>query len=118
MIILNDWFDETIISKFAFNHHGTTDNDRATAILINGKGVDLRNENKDNINTPRAVFKVKLGVKYRFRLINAGVSYCPVQFMIDNHTLSVIASDGHSVKAKNFEAVVLHAGNFLFPIGN
>ena len=114
IILLNDWFDETIISKFAFNHHGTTDNDRATGILINGKGVDLRNEKKDYAHTPRALFHVKSGSRYRFRLINAGVSYCPILFMIDNHTLSVVASDGHSVKAESFEAVVLHAGIITF----
>lgn len=110
VILLNDWFDETIINKFAFNHHGTTDNDKATGILINGKGVDMRKITEEIFHSPRAVFHVKYGFRYRFRLINSGVSYCPIQFMIDNHTISVIASDGHSVKSRNFEAIVLHAG--------
>ena len=105
VIILNDWFDETIISKFAFNHHGTTDNDKPTAILINGRGFDSR-EN----NTPLAVFNVQKGFRYRFRLINSGVTFCPIQFMVDNHTLTVISTDGKSVEPEEFHAVTLHAG--------
>ena len=73
IIIIDDWFDETIVSKFAFHHHSTTDNNRTTAILINGKGVDLRKNS--TIQTPRAVFTVQKGFRYRFRLINSGVSF-------------------------------------------
>ena len=105
ILMLNDWFDETIISKFVFHHHSTTDNNRATAILINGKGVDSNN------TTPRALFTVKKGFRYRFRLINSGVSFCPIQFIVDNHTLTVIASDGQPVVPQTFDSVTLHAGN-------
>ena len=70
VIILHDWFDETIVSKFAFHHHSTTDNNRPTGILINGKGVDLRQN--ETIQTPRAIFTVQQGFRYRFRLINSG----------------------------------------------
>lgn len=38
------------------------------------------------------------GVRYRFRLINAGVQNCPIDLTVDNHTLTVISSDGSDVK--------------------
>lgn len=108
VIIFNDWFDETIVSKFAFHHHGTTDNNRATGILINGKGVDVR-ENA-TMHTPRAVFTVRQGFRYRFRLINSGVSFCPIQFVVDSHNFTVIATDGKPIEPVRFQSVTLHAG--------
>jgi L-ascorbate oxidase len=114
IIIIDDWFDETIVSKFAFHHHSTTDNNRPTAILINGKGVDLRQNS--TIQTPRAVFTVQKGFRYRFRLINSGVSFCPIQFIVDNHNLTVIASDGKLVEPQIYESVTLHAGNLKVKI--
>jgi L-ascorbate oxidase len=109
VIILNDWYKETIISRFAFNQHGTTDNNRAISILINGKGAGMK---KNETETPRALFKVKHGYRYRFRIINAGVSYCPMIFTIDNHQMTVIAIDGKSVVPSTFDSIFLFAGKF------
>lgn len=41
---------------------------------------------------------VAQGLRYRFRLVNAGFLNCPLELSIDNHTLLVVASDGADVK--------------------
>ncbi len=38
------------------------------------------------------------GLRYRFRLVNAGFLNCPLELSVDNHTLLVIASDGADIK--------------------
>ena len=38
------------------------------------------------------------GLRYRFRLINAGFLNCPIELSVDNHTLLIISSDGSDLK--------------------
>lgn len=66
------------------------------AILINGKGGDMN----PNLRTqlPRSEFIVTNGNRYRFRVINVGVEFCPLEVSIDNHTLTVIATDGNPIE--------------------
>ena len=109
IVVLNEWFDASVITKFVFNAHDgstSTSGSKLTSILINGKGVSETLETK----TPREIFKVKSGFRYRFRLIDAGVTYCPMQFSIDNHKLTVISTDGNSVMPTEVEAIVLYPG--------
>jgi FtsP/CotA-like multicopper oxidase with cupredoxin domain len=62
--------------------------------------------------TPRAEFRVKSNARYRFRLINAGFLYCPLEFSIDGHNLTVIASDGKSLEPLEVESLIVYAGVF------
>jgi L-ascorbate oxidase len=112
VITVNDWINETSIAKFAGHHHNDGDN-KARSILINGRGVLYAHSSPANgtlFETPRAQFKVVQGQKYRFRLINAGVLYCPIEFSIDEHNLTVIASDGNYVEASQVESLIIYAG--------
>ena len=113
IIILNDWVNETTVSKFT-NYHHNEGNNKPTSILINGKGSALKFTDKNgNIHeTPRAQFNVKAGYRYRFRIINAGFLYCPLQFSIDNHNLTIISTDGHLVEPVEVENFIIYAGNF------
>ena len=83
------------------------------AILINGKG---NNQNLNNsVIVPKATFNVKKNKRYRFRIINAGVVACPIQFSVQDHRFSVISSDGQPFMAEHdVEAIVLYAGFKLF----
>jgi L-ascorbate oxidase len=114
VIVLNDWINETSISKFAGHHHNDGDN-KPNSILINGKGI-LKQFNSNNNNessiiyTPRALFYVESNKKYRFRLINAGILYCPIEFSIDNHNLSIISSDGKYLELYEVESLIIYAG--------
>uniref|UniRef100_A0A182Q0P9 Uncharacterized protein n=1 Tax=Anopheles farauti TaxID=69004 RepID=A0A182Q0P9_9DIPT len=75
---------------------------------------------------PLAVFRVDRGRRYRFRLINAEFLNCPVELSIENHNLTVIASDGFGIQPlEDLGSFVSYAGErFDFvvkanqPVGN
>ncbi|XP_058055830.1 uncharacterized protein LOC131207238 [Anopheles bellator] len=75
---------------------------------------------------PLAVFRVDKGRRYRFRLINAEFLNCPVELSIENHHITVIASDGFGIQpVEDLGSFVSYAGErFDFvvkanqPIGN
>jgi len=112
VIIMNDWINETAIAKFAGHHHNDGDN-KPNSILINGKGTfkGFNSSNNQIIYTPRAIFSVSYGKAYRFRLINAGILNCPIEFSIDQHNLTIIASDSNYLEAFKVESLVIYAGD-------
>lgn len=65
-------------------------------------------ENADQI--PLHVFVVQAGKRYRFRLINAEFLNCPMEMSIDNHTMTVIASDGSDFVPVLVDSFVSYAG--------
>ncbi|XP_055883560.1 uncharacterized protein LOC129925978 [Biomphalaria glabrata] len=97
VIIVNDWLAEMTVNRFAAHHHDSGDN-KPELMLINGRGQyrEFKDSNGTSLFTPRATFTVKPGKRYRFRVINAGILNCPIQFSVDSHTMTMIASDGHS----------------------
>lgn len=112
IITMNDWINETSIAKFSGHHHNDFDN-KPHSLLINGKGVINKasfTEQYSYIETPRALFTVKPGFRYRFRLINAGFLYCPLEFSIDDHNLTIIASDGRSLEPYEVVSLIIYAG--------
>ncbi|KAL3859684.1 hypothetical protein ACJMK2_009892 [Sinanodonta woodiana] len=62
------------------------------------------------IRTPHAVFRVKQGMKYRFRFISSGAVNCPLQVSIDGHMLTVIATDGEDTQPYITKAVNMYSG--------
>lgn len=62
---------------------------------------------------PYELFRVQNGLKYRFRTINAGFLNCPLEISIDNHTLLVIASDGHYFEPVMVDTLVTYAVIFI-----
>ncbi len=86
-------------------------NDKAESILVNGKGVRklFSGQQDETIETDRAVLTVKTGFRYRFRLINAGVLFCPKQVSVDNHQLEIISVDGSPVEPELVDAVYLQS---------
>ncbi|XP_310270.3 uncharacterized protein LOC1271472 [Anopheles gambiae] len=60
---------------------------------------------------PLKVFHVDKGRRYRFRLINAEFLNCPVELSIENHNLTVIASDGFGIQPlEDLGSFVSYAG--------
>lgn len=111
VIVLNDWINETAIAKFSGHVHDDGNN-KPTSILINGKGAarTFQDQNGTVYETPRAQFTVTPGKSYRFRIINAGVLYCPLEFSIDSHKLTVIASDGRYLQSRDVDSLFIYAG--------
>lgn len=71
------------------------------------------------------VIHVKLGFKYRMRIINSGSLNCPIEISVDNHNITIIASDGHYFQPLEVQSLATYAGeryDFVVhanqPIGN
>ena len=76
-------------------------------ILINGKGALPESS---QLNVPLETYKVKKGSRYRFRIINTGVSFCAMSISIDGHNLTLIASDGQPIVPIQVESLLSHSG--------
>ena len=74
--------------------------------LINGKG---RFHNPVNNMAPLTVYDVEKGKKYRFRVIGTGSLY-PFRVSVDDHPLTVIASDGYDLEHITAESFVINPG--------
>lgn len=59
---------------------------------------------------PLESFKVTKNYRYRFRVINAGFLNCPIELSVDEHNLTVIASDGFDLEPLQVSSLVLYAG--------
>uniref|UniRef100_A0A1B6BZ72 Laccase n=2 Tax=Clastoptera arizonana TaxID=38151 RepID=A0A1B6BZ72_9HEMI len=107
-IIVFDWSHELGVTMFASHYHSDGDN-KPESMIVNGKGRYF-NDTSNITNTPLAAFSVIKGLRYRFRLINAGVQNCPVELSIDNHILKIISSDGFDLQPKIADTFVSYAG--------
>ena len=61
------------------------------------------------MNTPLERFKVKVGGRYRFRVISTSMAFT-FRLSIDNHDLHIIASDGGDVITTKVESVMVASG--------
>jgi FtsP/CotA-like multicopper oxidase with cupredoxin domain len=108
VITVNDWANVTALENFLNNIYL-----EPSAILINGRGAletffDATTGN--TYQTPRSVFKVAHGKRYRFRLISSGYLYCPMEFSIDGHNLTLIATDGNPIQPIQVQSIIIYAG--------
>ncbi|XP_031635309.1 laccase-1-like [Contarinia nasturtii] len=138
-MIFHDWDHRETVPTFNIFHHSMGDN-KPQNILINGHGRysepnSERNKIDENSQSdlmtkattiaPYETFNVHEGLKYRFRVINAGFLNCPLELSVDNHTILVIGSDGHYIEPVWVDSLVSYAGerfDFILysdqPIGN
>ncbi|XP_060566453.1 uncharacterized protein LOC132725369 [Ruditapes philippinarum] len=77
--------------------------------LINGKGRYYNPETGKHNQAPLTVFSVTQGKKYRFRVIGVGSLY-PFRISVDNHVMTVIASDGYDLEPVEAESFVINPG--------
>ena len=90
VVFVHDWFHEPYISRFAAL---PVEAIFADTLVINGKGVFQEFSNANGTTfTPREVFHVKQGGRYRFRVI--GNNICHMIISIQSHNLLAIATDG------------------------
>ena len=89
---------------------------KADNILINGRGrinSDQSDANQDINATnelPLANFLVTKGFRYRFRILSPGFTLCPILMSIENHSMTVIASDTSPVEPIEDESLIIHPG--------
>ena len=92
--------------------------------LVNGRGRYLDPSSKTHNEAPLEIFNVQPTKQYRFRVIGAGALY-PWTISIDNHKLTMIATDGFDIEPQIADSFILNAGeryDFIItadqPIGN
>lgn len=83
-------------------------NIKAQSGLINGRGRYYSDENSHN-EAPLEVFAVEQGQQYRFRVIAAGQLF-PWSISIDNHPLTMIATDGFDIEPQIADAFIINTG--------
>lgn len=107
LMIVHDWNHKPGVGSFGSFHH-STGNNKPENILINGKGAF---ENASNsIYFSFENFEVSSKSRYHFRLINSGFLNCPLELSIDNHTILIIASDGHYLDPISVDSLISYAG--------
>ncbi|CAL1684660.1 unnamed protein product [Lasius platythorax] len=109
VLIINDWMHDQAVSRFPgrrFSQVGQTPD----SILINGKGKYTDKITGITTNTTLEVIDVEPGKRYRIRIINAFCTVCPGMITIQNHKLSVIATDGLDIKPRTVDSITSFAG--------
>ena len=71
--------------------------------LINGRG--RYNNNK----APLSIFKVKKDEKFQLHLVGAMGEYA-YRFSIDNHTMTVIETDGYPIQPVQVQSIIIYGG--------
>ncbi|XP_064615588.1 uncharacterized protein LOC135479627 [Liolophura sinensis] len=114
VIVVNEWFVNPTINRYAAHVHGGEKVIKDKSLLINGQGVYRKfketKQAQETFYTPRAVFSVRHGESYRFRVIDNGVSACPITVSVSGHVLSIIASDGNPFEPLEVDAFMMAAG--------
>ena len=81
----------------------------AESALINGKGRYHDPKTGQSNDAPLHVYNVQSGKAYRFRVINAGTLH-EYMVSVDDHDLTVIASDGYEISPIVVESFIIHPG--------
>ncbi|XP_046415745.1 oxidoreductase ptaE-like [Neodiprion fabricii] len=111
-IVLSDWMHDTSEMYFPglpSRKPGTA----PTTILINGLGWYLYGDGSDdsiNASLPVSTFHVQENSRYRFRVINANSQVCSYVFQIQDHNMTLIATDGQPIEPVVVDALVTYAG--------
>ncbi|XP_066596794.1 uncharacterized protein [Prorops nasuta] len=108
-IILSDYLHVIASEKVPGHIHSNT-GQYPDSILVNGFGKFSDPKTGKESEVPYEVITVTLGVRYRFRIINALGTTCDAQFSIENHTLTLIATDGDNFEPVDVDAFVSYSG--------
>ncbi|XP_026286003.1 uncharacterized protein LOC113211746 [Frankliniella occidentalis] len=109
VIILQDWMH--VPAEFVFPGLATRlTGQPADCILINGQGTYTRPSTGNTTLTPYATFEIESGLRYRFRIINAGSLSCPIQIQFEGHTMNIISADGLDIVPQEANSLVTFSG--------
>ena len=111
VLMIQDWVHKSGVPMW-YKHHWDDGSNKATSFLVNGRGRS-RNfgvNSHPGLFTPVEELFVKPNTRYRLRIIDVGVSLCPVEMSIEGHNMTLIASDGADIKPIEINSLVLHNG--------
>ncbi|XP_020300283.1 laccase-5-like isoform X2 [Pseudomyrmex gracilis] len=78
--------------------------------LINGRGNWTDPVTRVSTNVPLSMFMVESGKRYRFRLINACSTICLSEVTIENHSVTLIATDGENIMPTPVKTLTTSSG--------
>nr|CAD7439512.1 unnamed protein product [Timema bartmani] len=78
-------------------------------LLFNGKG-QYTSPDGITTRTPLAKFIVKRGKRYRFRFINSSSFICQIQIFIEDHNMTIIATDGEPCEPRTVDSIITSPG--------
>ena len=124
VVVVQDWSHGLSVTEFNKAVYGMDDSS-PSAILINGKGgqntisskrpkrctaTDGGGKFDSDCPFPRyEQFDVELGKRFRFRVIStATYRDCGMRISVDNHNMTVIATDGASVQPYECQSFVIY----------
>ncbi|KAK4875378.1 hypothetical protein RN001_011800 [Aquatica leii] len=96
ILMISDWYHYLANERFP-GRLKTNRGQDPNNLLINGKGQFVDPITNISTDSPLEVFYVERGKRYRFRVINACATTCPVHLVIERHKVQVIATDGEPV---------------------
>ncbi|XP_063850104.1 uncharacterized protein LOC135094180 [Scylla paramamosain] len=109
-LVLTDWLNGLSFHKF-INLHSAQDQDKPHTLLINGRGRFLTHKRgNEEATTPLHEVTVKAGKRHRFRTLSNSIRNCPIVISVDNHTLLVIAADGHPIQPITVDSLTIYGG--------
>lgn len=56
------------------------------------------------------MFRVRAGQRYRFRLVNSMSLVCPAMIEIQNHSMTIIASDSFNLQPVAIDSLIFSSG--------
>nr|CAD7439513.1 unnamed protein product [Timema bartmani] len=107
-IIMSDWLHVPASMHLPGSSHilnGIPEN-----VLINGRGRSTVNSSDDLVPIPYTKFTVRFGERYRMRIINSGTLICPFQISVEDHNMTVIATDGEPCEPKMINTLTTYPG--------
>ncbi|XP_070545387.1 uncharacterized protein [Ptychodera flava] len=110
IMLLADWRHEEFIFRDITRFKGPrpfVGQIPTTSGLVNGRG--RYNQNDPQTRTPYYGYSVKPGHRYRFRVIGA-MRVTSYRISIDDHKMKIITSDGFDLNPKDFDYVIISAG--------
>ncbi|EFN87980.1 Laccase-4 [Harpegnathos saltator] len=109
VLSINDWMHQPAIQYFPGRRLSDV-GQLPNTILINGKGRYTDPKTGMTTNTTLEVIDVEPDKRYRMRLINAFCTVCPGMFTIQDHKITIIATDGTDIEPKTVDSVTSFAG--------
>ncbi|KAH0560390.1 oxidoreductase OpS5-like [Cotesia glomerata] len=104
------WYEMSTVYKLATVLHRYS-KVYGYSFLINGLSSKAKYISQNtSYETPKEIFHVNEGKKYRFRVMFNSPIYCPVQVSVDNHQLLVIASESGVFQPVLVDSFFINAG--------
>ncbi|XP_071949700.1 uncharacterized protein [Antedon mediterranea] len=111
-ILLTEWQLNTGLESYLAQTTSSLPSEFDQTILVNGKsrGRKFLDSDGNVVYTPRSVFHVKPGLRYRFRVISSAIEACNIQISVDGHFIWIVATDGSDVKPIKVDSFIIGSG--------